>query len=354
MFSIDKLLHPVSGGQACGEDLSFSSELDAIAKARIQDDPTLDQGEWVVALKEADWPFVAARCAQLIESKSKDLRLAVWLAEAHAKTRHFRGLGDGYALLAGLCEQYWDGLYPMADEGEYEQRIGNLFWLLTRSPQLICEIPLTEGAGTAYSMADFEAARQRAASAGAPPEQNWGAAPADPGPTMAQLDAARQGNSARFNDTLLADAKYCLDALNELERAVDARLGADGPGFRAAREALGKVIHFIAPLATQEKDGGNAAEAVDAAAGAPAGAARADVIAGPIQNRTQALAQLRLVAEFFRRTEPHSPVAYLADKAADWGEMPLHLWLRSVVKDTAAIAMLEELLGSAAKGDPAG
>lgn len=351
MSSIDQLLDPVSGAQACGEDLSFSSELDAIAKARIADDPTLDQGEWVVALKEADWPFVAARCAQLIESKSKDLRLAVWLAEALAKTRHFRGLGDGYALLAGLCEQYWDGLYPMADEGGYEQRIGNLFWLLTRSPQLICEIPLAEGAGGAYSMADFEAARQRAAGASPAPAQNWGAglAPADPGPTIAQLDAARQNNSPRFNDALLADARYCLSALNGLERAVDARLGADGPGFRAAREALEKVIHFIAPLATQKNAGGDAGSG--APADAPVGNARAGAMAGPIQSRTQALSQLRLVAEFFRRTEPHSPVAYLADKAADWGEMPLHLWLRSVVKDTAAIAMLEELLGSGAKGD---
>ena len=56
--------------------------------------------------------------------------------------------------------------------------------------------------------------------------------------------------------------------------------------------------------------------------------------------------QLRLVADFFRRTEPHSPVAYLADKAASWGDMPLHLWLRSVIRDPGAIAGVEELLGS--------
>ena len=37
--------------------------------------------------------------------------------------------------------------------------------------------------------------------------------------------------------------------------------------------------------------------------------------AGPLQTRAQALHQLRTVADFFRRTEPHSPVAYLADKA---------------------------------------
>ncbi|MFA1589666.1 type VI secretion system protein TssA, partial [Achromobacter ruhlandii] len=66
---------------------------------------------------------------------------------------------------------------------------------------------------------------------------------------------------------------------------------------------------------------------------------------GPLQTRDQALAQLREVAEFFRRTEPHSPVAYLADKAASWGEMSLHLWLRTVVKNGEALSGLEELLG---------
>ena len=36
---------------------------------------------------------------------------------------------------------------------------------------------------------------------------------------------------------------------------------------------------------------------------------------------------------------------YLADKAASWGEQSLHIWLRSVVKDPAALADMEELLG---------
>lgn len=68
-------------------------------------------------------------------------------------------------------------------------------------------------------------------------------------------------------------------------------------------------------------------------------------MSGPLQNRTQALQQLRQVADFFRRTEPHSPVAYLADKAAQWGEMSLHEWLKTVVKDDGALAHVEELLG---------
>ncbi|WP_299017717.1 type VI secretion system ImpA family N-terminal domain-containing protein [uncultured Photobacterium sp.] len=40
-------------------------------------------------------------------------------------------------------------------------------------------------------------------------------------------------------------------------------------------------------------------------------------------NRDQAFHQLRELAEFFKKTEPHSPVSYLLEKAIRWGYMPL-------------------------------
>ena len=290
MFSIAQLLLPISADPICGEDLSFSGEVDAIARARTYDDPTLDQGEWVAVLKEADWEFVASRCAGMIETRTKDLRLAAWLAEALAKTRGLRGLGDGYAVLSGLCEHYWEGLHPLPDDGDYDQRIGNLYWLLTRTLVLVREMPLADGAA------------------------------------------------------LLPDAEYCLAMLAELERVVDSRLGAEGPGFSAAKDALQSLISAIAPA------GSHAAMAIGGEAGA-GGAAQAVALGGQVQNRAQALLQLRLVADFFRRTEPHSPVAYLADKAASWGDMPLHVWLRAVIKDPGTIAGVEELLGSQPIGE---
>ncbi|WP_165391041.1 type VI secretion system membrane subunit TssM [Pseudoduganella lutea] len=39
---------------------------------------------------------------------------------------------------------------------------------------------------------------------------------------------------------------------------------------------------------------------------------------------------------------------YLADKAAAWAAMPLHQWLRTVVKDAGQMAQLDELLGTVA------
>ena len=75
------------------------------------------------------------------------------------------------------------------------------------------------------------------------------------------------------------------------------------------------------------------------------------MVAGAIQHRSQALQLLRQVADFFQQTEPHSPVTYLARKAADWGDMPLHEWLAAVIKDGGALAQVNEMLGVRAEQD---
>ena len=348
MFDANKLLVPIHGDQMVGEDLSFSREIDAIVDARRFDDPSLDQGEWVTEIKTANWPFVIEKCSDLISHRSKDLRLAVWLTEASAKVDHFAGLAEGYQLLAGLCDQFWDGLYPLPDDGDQEQRIGNLYWILTRSIPLINEMPITEGRGTAYSLLDFDAARARAANTerlameGGRPEES---------PKLADLENARRKSSRAFHEKLLNDAQECLAALNALEKSVDARLGAEGPGFSAAKESLEGSLKLIARFAQESGVQTNVVH-VDLLGGDSPNATF-EVLpvsgqihpAGTLQNRTQALSQLRSVADFFRRTEPHSPVAYLADKAAHWGEMSLHTWLSTVIKDPNSLAHVEELLG---------
>jgi type VI secretion system protein ImpA len=292
MYTNEDLLVPVSVSQPCGEDVSFDACMDAIAAARRQDDPTLEQGEWATPLHSADWPLVANRCAELLRTRSKDLRLAVWLAEARAHTHRMRGLGDGFLLLAGLCERFWEHVHPLPEGGEHELRSGNLAWLLGRTPALAKDFPSDDDAGEG-----------------------------------------------------LPDARYCLAALDQLQAAVDARLGADGPAFGPARDAVQRAVDNAArkapsEAATPSSDGGGSTLQPEVARAVAAGPAMP-------QTREHALAQLRLVAEFFRRTEPHSPVAYLAEKAAQWGELPLHEWLRAVVKDPAAIAQLDELLGAA-------
>ncbi|NRF69453.1 type VI secretion system protein TssA [Aquincola sp. S2] len=285
------LLQPIAEASPCGEDLSFSDEFDLIAELRREDDASLPLGEWKEKGKEpkvADWAGVETLCAQLLRTRSKDLRLAGWLADAWAQRRGLAGLADGLALCTGLIEQHWDELHPRSEDGDREQRIGSLSWLLTRSVPLV------------------RLARE---------------APAVP--------------------LRRADAAAALQALTVLQQAVDGRLGDDGPSFVGVRDALKALLADLpAEVDFNAPDG-----AVVGIPGNGVSHAGSALAGGPLQTRAQALQQLRQVADFFRRTEPHSPVAYLAEKAARWGSTDLHGWLRTVVKDGASLAHLEELLG---------
>lgn len=345
MFDLEDLLAPIPGADPVGEDLSFSLEYDTIQEARRSDDPSLEQGEWVTDLKSADWVAVERQCAGLLRTRSKDLRLAVWWSEAQTRNHGFTGLARGYRLVAGLCDRYWDDVHPQVEDDDLEQRIGNLSWLITHSTQWSRDLPLTHAPQGRFSLADFEASRS-------------GREPDDGKPSPELLDQARRNTPHEFYVRLAELAPDCLAALASLERAVDECLGHDGPSFTALRDQL---THVQATTQRFAREAGVLVDGDDPdieeedemmpVAGVSAPVRTSSGHNDPVSNRKEAIAQLRRVAEFFRRTEPHSPVAYLADKAARWGEMPLHVWLKRVIKDDAILAQMEEMLDVDEPGD---
>ena len=72
-----------------------------------------------------------------------------------------------------------------------------------------------------------------------------------------------------------------------------------------------------------------------------------DLSAGSLASKEAALASLAQIAAFFRRTEPHSPVAYLLERAVAWANMPLEDWLAEVVRDESTLSSIRERVGLA-------
>ena len=329
--------------QPCGGDLSFSAAFDQIQEARRFDDPTLAQGEWVTDVKEADWRGVIRLCEALLATQTKDLRVAGWLTEARARTAGLAGLADGYELLTALCEAWWDDIHPQPDDGDLEERAGALEWLLKQTPRLLREVPLTDSAQGRYSLADQEAARETARKLELNPHEAEEIA-RSAALSLEDFETARRDTPSAWFADRARDAARLQAALTAFKSLLDARLGALAPSFGASFDALERIADSHQRLAGVAPQPGaleapsapppvEVAEAVPAAAG------------GPIRSREQAIRQLEDIAAYFRRTEPHSPVAYLAEKAAKWGTMPLHEWLRTVVKDDSALLRMEELLG---------
>lgn len=345
MLNFTALLKPISSANPAGDDATFSVSADAISKARLFDDPTLDQGEWITDVKEADWVFVFEKSQEFLATESKDLKVVGWLVEAAAEVKQFEGMAAGLELVARLCELFWESVHPQGNNGDFEQRAGNIRWVLSRSTQLVKEIPLTEGRSSQYSWNDFEAARARSITAA---KQGVTVVETTAQPSLATLESARRKSSKGFYKLLLESIVHCQSRVVELEQIMDAKLRDESPSFSPLKDALDTVHQTVGRYATDaglKTAGLDVAESNVALGKTPTHQQPASEFSGPIQSREQALDQLRKIAEFFRTTEPHSPVAYLADKAAGWGDLPLHSWLKTVVKDPNSLAFVEEMLG---------
>jgi type VI secretion system protein ImpA len=95
-------------------------------------------------------------------------------------------------------------------------------------------------------------------------------------------------------------------------------------------------------------DGGAEGDAGESDGGSSAGGGSQQGggnMSGEPQNRAEALQRLAYIAAFFQKTEPHSPVSYLVQRAVRWGEMPLENWLDEVITDPMVLNALRETLG---------
>jgi type VI secretion system protein ImpA len=66
---------------------------------------------------------------------------------------------------------------------------------------------------------------------------------------------------------------------------------------------------------------------------------------GPIRTREQAFQAILRIADFFRRTEPHSPVAYQLERAVRWGRMPLPELLQELIAEDTPRNQTFKLVG---------
>lgn len=369
--NLETLLAPIPGANPAGENLRYAGVYDQIKEARRADE-ALTQGDWQRELKVADWPKVIQLATTALTTKTKDLQIGAWLTEAwvrHDRLDRLAGLRDGLYLLRGLLEGFWEHLYPEIDpeddEGALTARANVLIDLEGRLAISIKEIPLTQStAGFNCSYAQWEESKQfdipENIEALSYDEQSRAnelkqRAAAEKRTTSEDWRKAKTATPRAFYEDRHALSGQCWEELKALDALVDAQFKREAPGLKALDKSLDEVHTLIERLVKEKRLAEPTPEELAAAGGAsatpvqqqsgdgtgPAGA----LSTGPIRNRKEALRRLAEVAEYFRATEPHSPVYHLVQRAVRWGEMPLEAWLGEVIKDGSVLAQLQDTLG---------
>jgi type VI secretion system protein ImpA len=112
-LDVDALLVPVSADSPCGENLEYDVDYVGMERAALGK-PEQQFGSTLIPVEEPDWREVRSQALDLL-SRSKDLRIGVYLTRALARTDGLRGLADGLAVLAGFIDHYWEGVHPQLD-----------------------------------------------------------------------------------------------------------------------------------------------------------------------------------------------------------------------------------------------
>jgi type VI secretion system protein ImpA len=270
-----------------------------------------------------------------------------------------------------LQEHCWEGLYPEIEEGDLELRAAPLVWLNEKLPLAIRQVPITQGmGGEHYSWLHWRESRD-VDNLGRQDQEAMAAALADGKITGEQFDKSVESTPLAHYRTLLDDLNQVGQEYDQLDQVVEENFGRQAPTLLEIKQAIEDCRLLIADIV--KKKGGLEPEPP-----APAPEAKAErgffgrllrgseeqpslerqsapqsamvdqpqaVLSLMPQDRADAIRRLAAVAEYFRRTEPHSPVAYLVQRAVRWGEMPLEAWLQEVIHDEGVLGQVRETLG---------
>lgn len=357
VINLETLLAPISEEKPSGEYLRYSGIYDEISEARRADD--LPQGEWQTEVKLADFRKVISLAVPALEKETKDLQITAWLSEALVKENGFVGLRDCLRLVTGLQEKFWDTLYPEIDEGDMEGRANAIAWMEEQTAFALKQAKITGYNG--YSFIDYEDSKkydipENIESLDSNEQARYNALRAEAekeNRVTANKWRAEMAQSRRaFYEDLNFLFDECWSAYNDLNRVIEEKFDRNqAPGMNNLKKALDDV-HSLVKKFLEEKRAEEPDEETDEATEEIAEDGTVTVRAGgvatasgAIQNRQDALKRLTDIAEFFRKTEPHSPISYVLQRAVKWGNMPLELWLQDVIKDETVIYNIRQTLG---------
>ena len=339
----EDLLTPIGDEKPSGEDLYYAPLFEQIKEARREDDDSIPEGAWERSQKKkADFRSVIRLAGDALAKRSKDLRLASWLIEAHIRVDGLAAVVPGIALLQGLQETFWPTLYPLPEEGEgYEVRTIAVEAAAHLMAQALGKVQLTSD-GLTYE--DYLQSRvigyEKDATTDAKKTRRQEAIDAKQ-LTAEDFDRSFDASPKKLYVEAAGDLSQALLALDELDRYQQEIYSEEAPNLNRLRSALQAVQGVAESLLNErrktepdpvpveepapEESGGPDAEGAQAASdgqepqSGPA-TLRLRVSAGLLNGAGQAYAQVVESAVFLFEKNPASPVPYLTCAGLRMGE----------------------------------
>jgi type VI secretion system protein ImpA len=308
---IDSLLEPVPGASPCGKDMEYEPAFLALQEL-ARGKPEQSMGDKVKPAQEPPWAKVRDEAEALFGS-TKDLRVAGVLHLALLKTAGIAGCEGGLGLIAGLLQRYWDQLYPLLDADDNNDstfRINSLMAALVSEDALnaLRLAPLVESRQFGkHSLRSHRLATGVLKSDSAGPESEQRA-------EVSRIEAA-------FSDISLESVKSVADLvtsaiahLTTIQHVLLDKAGGIPEDLKPLTADLRDMKAVIdAQLARRGVDSGTSSSTTAGEEGQDAAGTAAP--SGAVRNRSDVLAAIDRICEYYVRAEPSSPVPLLLQRA---------------------------------------
>src|SRR5262245_20668330 len=336
ILDIEKLLAPIEGADPKGEPLAFTLRM-KLDEARKEINPNLfaaNDPRRPEQFQPADWPGIEQLAQESLTGKSKDLALVARLLEALVKRHGFGGLRDGLRLFRRLVQDCWDRIHPVIQDGDMETRAGPFDWLDDEIrgagfPNTVRTAPLTSaGEDKKFGW------------------QQWKDSQEARGPVSADaFDQAVMATPRDFCQNAADDIAESMKELTELTKILSEKMGEKAPDLSQMRKAV-LDTQELAQLILQRKGPAPSAAPtngpVESAAAAPAaGQPQAAAAAARPLTREDVLNRLANASSLLLEMEPHSPIAYLVQRAVKLARLPLPDLMKVLVRDANVLGQLD-------------
>lgn len=307
VIDIEALLAPVSEERPAGEDLEYDLAYSELERAAAWGEER-QTGDSIIEATEPDWRSVRTRAIELF-ARTRDLRVAIPLAQALCAIDGVAGLADGVRLIRELVDRYWDTLYPKLDEEENNDPIFRINALAAladpeRMVRVLRASLLVEARGIGrFTFRDLEVA-------------NGDIAPraGSPAPSLDLLAGAlRDAGSEYASGQFAACEQIVADLAAIVSMFRDRSSTGDTPDFDALRGRLKAALEFYRAGLPVEAGGGESG--ADGPAGEGGGGGGGTVAVGALRSREDVKRILDQVCDYMRRNEPGHPAPLLIERA---------------------------------------
>ena len=359
VIDFEALLAPIPGEHPTGVDLRESEdakyyEVRDLRKAEIEneranqrfalmnaDDLALEESLRSNPRRAANWGLVVSKASFLLANSSKDLWIVAWLIEALVREKGIAGLRDGIRLSRQLSEQYWDSILPRPneDEGGDEWTLSQLNGLNETLSKTLERVPLfrsdvLEKKIRVFTLLTYSEAEKLEKM----PSDVRSARVGEGAATLEDFQNA--GRKATIQE-LLEHSATIASTIREISQYYDTltRLASGSLEVSKIEKSLAEYSNCFHQLtkgrstSLQQTEETQTGLTTGTEESVPGTHRSVSMLNKQIMTRDDALEGLLKVADFFRRTEPHSPVSYALEQAVRWGRMPLPELLGDLISD---------------------